>query len=491
MTATTFSWWARILFTGLLGLGLAACSNSTPLEAVASKTCLTGDTTPVETGQTMRINVLSNRADLISGGDALVEIVLPQGAKADSLAVDIGGRNVGDRFGLTENGRMLGVITGLPLGNSVLTARLPGSAGARITLTNHLIGGPIFSGPHLPWTCETEGNGLGPATDEDCNAPTVYRYQYKPTGSEILAAYDPDNPPVDVDTTTTDKGNTVPYIVRTEKGTMNRGIYQVAVLYDPSKPWTPCTPQPGWNGKLLYVFGAGSGTQYRQASPQSVADTRALSRGFAVANSSLNINGNQANHVLAAETMMMLKEHIVETYGPIRYTMGMGCSGASIQQQRIGNAYPGLLQGIQPNCSYPDTWTVRMEVGDCDLFNNYFQNVSPGLWGDVAQRAAVTGYQTASSCVAWEALFGAKADPARTCGLPPGQHYHPQNNPDGVRCSTSDYEINLWGTRPPVGARLSSRLATGLPRSSITTTASSTASTPCAMTRSRRNSSWT
>ncbi|MBA2592096.1 MAG: hypothetical protein H0U97_07485 [Gammaproteobacteria bacterium] len=252
-----------------------------------------------------------------------------------------------------------------------------------------------------------------------------------------------------MDTTTTDSGNTVPYIVRTEKGTMDRGIYQVAVLYDPSEPWTPYTPQPGWNGKLLYVFGAGSGTQYRQASPQSVADTRALSRGFAVANSSLNINGNQANHVLAAETMMMLKEHIVETYGPIRYTMGMGCSGASIQQQRIGNAYPGLLQGIQPNCSYPDTWTVRMEVGDCLLFNNYFQNTSPGLWGDVAQRAAVTGYQTPSSGVAWEALFGTNGAPGRTCGLPAERHYHPQNNPDGVRCSTSDYEINLWGTRPP------------------------------------------
>ena len=86
MMATTFSWWARILFTGLLSLGLAACSNSTPLEAVASKTCLTGGTTPVETGQTMRMNMLSNRADLISGGNALVEIVLPQGAKADSLA---------------------------------------------------------------------------------------------------------------------------------------------------------------------------------------------------------------------------------------------------------------------------------------------------------------------------------------------------------------------------------------------------------------------
>ena len=184
-----------------------------------------------------------------------------------------------------------------------------------------------------------------------------------------------------------------------------------------------------------------------QDDPQASRSGRAAPRGRDGRPGYLRIDSVPPRAI--REIMMMLKEHIVETYGPIRYTMGMGCSGASIQQQRIGNAYPGLLQGIQPNCSYPDTWTVRMEVGDCLLFNNYFQNISPGLWGDVAQRAAVTGYQTPSSCVAWEALFGAKANPARTCGLPPEQHYHPRNHPDGVRCTTSDYEVNLWGTRPP------------------------------------------
>lgn len=416
MTATTFSWWARILFAGLLGL--AACSNSTPLEAVASKTCLTGDTTPVETGQTMRINVLSNRADLISGGDALVEIVLPQGAKADSPAVDIGGRNVGDRFGLTENGRMLGVITSLPLGNNVLTARLPGGAGARITLTNHLIGGPIFSGPHLSWSCETEGNGLGPATDEDCNAPTVYRYQYKPTGSDTLAAYDPDHPPADVDTTTTDKGNTVPYIVRTEKGTMNRGIYQVAVLYDPSKPWTHAA------ARLERQAAVRVWRRQRDTVPPGIAPERRRHAGSVARLRSRQLITERQWQ--PGQPCAGRRDHD-DAEGTHRRDLrpdplhhGHGLLGrlhpAATDRQRLP-----LLQGIQPNCSYPDTWTVRMEVGDCLLFNHYFQNISPGLWGDVAQRAAVTGYQTPSSCVAWETLFGANGDPARTCGLSPEQ----------------------------------------------------------------------
>ena len=55
---------------------------------------------------------------------------------------------------------------------------------------------------------------------------------------------------------------------------------------------------------------------------------------------------------------MMLKEHIAETYGAIRYTIGTGCSGGSIQQYVIAADYPGLLDGIQPNCSFQDSWTT-------------------------------------------------------------------------------------------------------------------------------------
>ena len=64
---------------------------------------------------------------------------------------------------------------------------------------------------------------------------------------------------------------------------------------------------------------------------------------------------------------MMVKERVAETYGPIRYTMGAGCSGGSIMQLNIAAAYPGLLDGIQPNCTYPDTFTTAIEVMECGL----------------------------------------------------------------------------------------------------------------------------
>ena len=57
---------------------------------------------------------------------------------------------------------------------------------------------------------------------------------------------------------------------------------------------------------------------------------------------------------------MMLQEQIRETFGSIRYTIGSGCSGGSIQQHLIAANYPGLLDGILPNCSYEDSWTTAM-----------------------------------------------------------------------------------------------------------------------------------
>jgi len=44
--------------------------------------------------------------------------------------------------------------------------------------------------------------------------------------------------------TTTTAGLVVPYIVRVERGTLNRGIYDIAVLFNPNSttPWTALTP---------------------------------------------------------------------------------------------------------------------------------------------------------------------------------------------------------------------------------------------------------
>jgi hypothetical protein len=59
----------------------------------------------------IQIKTLSNRADLISGGEALMEILLPSGISFSSLSVDVDGRNVTSAFAVCSNGRITGVVT--------------------------------------------------------------------------------------------------------------------------------------------------------------------------------------------------------------------------------------------------------------------------------------------------------------------------------------------------------------------------------------------
>src|SRR3546814_11996098 len=114
-----------------------------------------------------------------------------------------------------------------------------------------------LSGPHLePFACTTEDNGLGAATDEDCSAPTVVRWSYVDGAGELVALDDPANPPADVETTEID-GREVPMIVRTESGTINRGIYWIHV-HEPSpagQRWAPLA----WNDTHTYRSVRGRG----------------------------------------------------------------------------------------------------------------------------------------------------------------------------------------------------------------------------------------
>jgi hypothetical protein len=45
---------------------------------------------------------------------------------------------------------------------------------------------------------------------------------------------------------------------------------------------------------------------------------------------------------------MMVKEHFIDLYGPVAYTIGWGASGGAIQQYDVADAYPGILDGIIP-----------------------------------------------------------------------------------------------------------------------------------------------
>jgi hypothetical protein len=415
----------------VLTIGLALCC-AAPANAAAPS---------------LGIDVISNRADVISAGDALAAVKVPTGVDVARIRVFDDGRDITSTFAVRSNGRFEGLVTGLWIGPNLITARAPGAKDGRVVIWNHPNGGPVFSGPQVqPWVCQST------AVDSQCNQAPTYEYRYKSTGG-AFADYDPDNPPSDVADTTTDQGKTVPYIVRVETGYQDRDQYKIAVLFDPTKSWTAWDPQEQWNHKLLINHGASCGIERRAGSAPDVENDAALSRGFAVMSTALNNAGHNCNIVTQAESMVMAKERLVEQYGEIRYTIGTGCSGGSLTQQQVANAYPGIYQGILPACSFPDAWSTGQQLVDYHLVRLYTEN--PSKWGtgvawDPASIAAVEGHPNHVNSVVFDTVYWTSLGvPDDGCpGVPAGDTYDAQTNPGGVRCTLADYMINVFGPRP-------------------------------------------
>ena len=414
------------------------------------------------------LKVLSNRADLVSGGDALVEVIAPAGADLATLKIELNGEDVTGAFDQRPDGRYYGLVTGLKEGKNALQAVLSSGERSEIEITNHAIGGPIISGAQItPWTCTTKvaspsdnNPDLGDPLDEQCNiAAPVYRYQYR-TLDGRFAPYDVENPPAadQIATTTTDEGNTVPYIVRIERGVINRGKYDIAYLANPDDPaasWQPWNVPTSWNQKLFWKFGSGCDYRRVQGNPGTVMDDVALSRGFMVASSEMTQYGTHCNDLTSAETVIMVKEHIVENYGEIRYTMSDGMSGGAHQQHLHASNYPGLLQGILPAAGWQDTWTAGREFADCGLLKRYHDGQA-GTALDMTnmQRALVAGHRWNQVCegpantnMASRTAF--YIDPAVGCGDPADQWS--RSNPTGVRCTLQDFNISVFGPRDDTG----------------------------------------
>ena len=479
------------------------------------------------------IIVLSNRADLISGGDALVELIVPPGiiqalrsggnvkiqASVDGVPVP------NDTFALRADGRITGLVKGLKVGKNRLTVRLPGKS-MSIEITNHPIGGPVLVGTQVqPWICATptpvaeSGNtpasnasGLTTvAVDAQCNIATEYKLFYRTTTAGCSSALpDPSPPapaptnncfkpytlgstPADLAMTTTTTGLSVPYVVRVERGTLNRGIYDIAVLFDTTQaqPWTPVSPQAQWNGKVVYTFGASTGQPRLQfRSEQNWADDSALSRGFMVVDNSLTDSLYNSNRIVVAETLMMMKEYIVDHYGEIGYTLGNGCSGGSIQQNTAASTFPGLLDGIQPSCDFSDSITTGLEVTDCVLLVNFYVRpewtaLMTGLTQAQinAKKTAINGHLDQVGCQSWNNSFGFNNKPGNyvpllvtnqvtgaiapvgaarnNCRLPASLVYDPVTNPTGTRCGDADLAAAVWGTTTGIAPGSRRALKTG------------------------------
>src|SRR3954454_11515408 len=96
------------------------------------------------------IKTLSVRADLVSGGHVLTEVVLPRGARASAVHVSLNGHDVTRQFGARANHRYEGLLSGLRLGANSVIAKLRDGRGAQLTITNHPISGPPISRSQIP-----------------------------------------------------------------------------------------------------------------------------------------------------------------------------------------------------------------------------------------------------------------------------------------------------------------------------------------------------
>jgi hypothetical protein len=419
------------------------------------------------TAQQLEIKVLSSRPDMVSGGSALVQL---SGPDLDGLRVGLNGMDVTGAFRRGRSaGTRLGRLEDLKAGANALAVSAAGKK-ARLSLVNHSIAGPVFSGPHQqPFICQTEFSGLGKAVDADCNAPAMVQYFYKSTeklspaeakkrqspadlapGFKLLNASAA--LPPDVAMTTTTEGKKVKFVVRVETGTINRGVYRIAFLHEPGQPLPdPWTSIAGWNGRLVYSFGGGCRTGFRQGLGPLPLDLNAVSLGFAAAGSTLNVLGTNANDVINAETLMMVKEYFIKNFGAPVHTIGTGGSGGAIQQYTIAQNYPGLLDGIIPGMSFADATSVAEPMLDCAVLARAFDRMGPKLTAE--QRLAVSGYGSWGLCESRNRSSPQWMQPAACdSSMPKDKIYDPVTNPHGVRCSMQDNEANVYGRDPKTGA---------------------------------------
>jgi hypothetical protein len=427
------------------------------------------------------ITLLSSKPEFVAGNAVLVDIGKPAtGSAPGPLRVTVNGTAVTPVFAPDPNnaGHVVGLVTGLKEGANVISADFDNGASS-VTVTNYAKG-PVLSGPRTtPFNCQTQdfllpdGSKLGAATDADCSAPTKIQYMYRATGAAALKPLPSTTElPLDVDSTTTTSGATVPFVVRIETGTMNRGIYQNAILFNPVKDPAPSalTPPPGWNRRLIAVHGTGCATGWyiqgsaMGVSPYTATNMTRLGEGYAVFTNTLNHPTNSCNAHLAGETTMMGKQHFIQTFGVPAMTLSVGTSGGAYTSLQVADAFPGLFDGVFIDATFPDALSIAMSAMDSKLLNRYF-TANNGAGVSEGQMVAVSGHKSPR---AWYdlAVQSGRTDPvsgraetiptagsfggAYTAGaynpaVPVSQRWNAITNPTGTRATVFDVGRNVYG----------------------------------------------
>jgi hypothetical protein len=451
-------------------------------------------------GHRLHIEALSTKPWLVSGGDVLLHVAVPHGTSASSVKVAVNGKDVTASF-RADNGGLTGLVTGLKDGKNDVQASGSASAAGRLEITNYPLTGPITSGPHeVPYICTTTNYQIfssvlgvnlipdttvfNPSTDADCDAQTRITYLYMPQGgTNFKLLPSTTSLPADMSKTTTTTGATVNFIVRFETSTIDRGIYQNAILHDPTSDPQPTwhSAPKGWNHRLIAIEGAGCpGGWYFQGTAggslalagvidASILSVEKLGQGYALYGNTLQNASQNCNSVLSQEAAMMGKEHFIETFGVPVYTVSTGCSGGSYGSSMLVDALPGLFDGVLIACTFPDPLEIAFSGSDGHLLTHYFTVTNPSGF-TVAQQVAVSGYKfSAAPLSPLQAFVDAANQAGRTDPVPNrvdiagyasaswspvvpvGLRYDPVANPHGARPTVYDHGHNIYGVNPANG----------------------------------------
>lgn len=287
------------------------------------------------------------------------------------------------------------------------------------TVQDHGLGQPKVDnqdGRGIPVYAEDADGSFDPATSDvvgysaDCDADTRYWYYAVdavdgrahivrgpdettgPDSLEAVAALLPNGlattEVLDVDGV----GEPVPYLIRHERGVINRFMYSASMLVDLDElaDGDPTDPSGSiWNGRLLFQFQGGVGIGHTQGrfddgatrGPEpgtSNARARAikgepdrLGRGYAVIYSTATRTGDHYDLLVGGRTAEMVKDRFVDVHGAPDYTVAVGGSGGGIQQYVYTQNHPDLIDAAIPQMSYPDMTTQTIHVGDCALLDRY------------------------------------------------------------------------------------------------------------------------
>jgi hypothetical protein len=428
----------------------------------------------------LQVKVLSSAPQLVSGKEALIEI---SGATAPPV-ITVNERTSGDTTGLpaghgtqvdfkpeaNDPTKLVGLVTNLQFGPNAVTVTA-GKDSATLTLVAHDINGELFAGAQdAPFLCEISAfsmYGLKQASDTktdplhaQCAAVRQVNYFYRNTAGKWLP-FDVSKPrPTDID-----KGaNGQAMIIRQEMGVINRAAYVISIPHDPATGPAPTPTDRGgaWTGKLVYSFGPGAkpdghhmgrGFGGLNAGSQFVGDGTTgsmnwyVDHGYAVAAASLNAFGTTTDSVVSAETAYRVKEQFIKEYGPPVFTVGMGASGGSMQQNLISNAYPGLLDGIIPSWQFADAMTFFQPLSDCQLLANLFKQ---GTWTK-DQMNAVSGMYW-GYCVSNGVRYTAENPTNCDAAVLTMQTSQPDKiRPDDIHCTFQDDLAQVFGLDPKTG----------------------------------------